>query len=367
MFELKISDNDVTGGSIAVSWSIDPQLIKELADKNVADPQVVICVTPVYNYRNQREYRKVVPLSDLMTYIEFRVPGPNKIWAFVSLLEKREARDQMMKRADGKFTTDILNWYGDQYSTYDYQKFGSSPLEVTVPANVFAAEPAQWEKDWVNHLFREKPIDQCHFRKRRLFAYTIQPLIMFFNMLIRVILYIPALLIGARNLTPKYLLHPLTYTLGETQDVVKGGSYFIRTWEGDPGIMDAEDEGWKYWLRKLWTLPLMPVISIPIFCVFYFHQYKGAGILLGIALLVILMLGIIGFVSEGYLRKSYYAFCDWLMYRLGHRDMWYLDQAEMEALYGKNYRKIGDLPSNKRSLKLRFSNLKSKVCRPFSA
>ncbi len=174
MLELKVADSDVTGGNIAVSWCVDHELIKQLADSGIADPQLVICVAPasLKGYSQYKEVRKVVSLNDLMTYIDFRVPGENNIWAFISTDSKRDTKNFFLKRSNSLFETDVLSYDGQElFRGKDFLK--AAPLSVMVPNEVFAKEPAQWEKDWVNHLFRSKPIDQCHFRRRRLFAYTV--------------------------------------------------------------------------------------------------------------------------------------------------------------------------------------------------
>lgn len=370
MFELKIADRDVSGGSIAVTWCVDQELIKQLADASVADPQVVICVAPADDkYSSRKEYRKVVPLSDMMAYVEFRVPGPNKIWAFVSTGSKRGVRNEFLKKVSGEFESSILVDSGDEFASMRFSRLGAEPVSVFVPEEAFAPEPAQWEKDWVNHFFKDKAIDQCHFRKRRLFAYTVQLLIMFLNLLLRAVIYVPALAIGAKNLSLKYLIHPLTYSLEETLRVMGGGTWFVRTWQGDKGIENTSPVTFNYVLRKFWSLPFMPIIGIPFFCIFYFHLWKALAVGVAAAALVALILGGVWFFAEGAATKVLNAISDWVDELLGHRDMYYLDQDEMEMLIcdGKTIRKIGDLPSKKRTLRLRFLNLKSKVCRPFSA
>ena len=73
MLELQITDNDVSTGSVQISWCVDAEVLKELADKKVKEPQLVIVVAPEGdNYDLRKEMRKVVPLKDLMTYMEFR-------------------------------------------------------------------------------------------------------------------------------------------------------------------------------------------------------------------------------------------------------------------------------------------------------
>jgi hypothetical protein len=45
-------------------------------------------------------------------------------------------------------------------------------VDVDIPKECFAREPSDLEKRWVNWLYMSKTVDQCEFRKRRLFAYN---------------------------------------------------------------------------------------------------------------------------------------------------------------------------------------------------
>ena len=52
------------------------------------------------------------------------------------------------------------------------------------------------------------------------------------------------------------------------------------------------------------------------------------------------------------------------------KPIWYLEQENTDLLVcspDKKITSINDLPSNKKTIYLRFQDLKSKVCRPFSA
>ena len=380
MFELQVADNDVTGGSIAVSWCTDPEFLKQLAERDIRDPQLVICVAPSGgNYSIRKEVRKVVPLSDLMTYVEFRVPGKNKIWAFVTTRDKKEARNKYLARSSGQFDTDILDMDGGEFaynSSYlDNQVLRATPVEVYVPEDCFAPEPADWEKAWVNHLFTSKVPDQCAFRKRRLFAYTVQVVIMLLNMMLRVILYVPALLIGAKKTTTDVLFHPLQTSLGDGLNMWGGGTIFVRTWKGDPGFettVESDITRWeftKYMVRKFWSLPFMPIIFIPLLLLILAHNWFALGITAGAIVGVVLVFAIIWFFAEGIARKTFDSLQDWVDGLFQKKEMWYLDQDEMELLMcGKgNAKTFSQLPAKKKTLSLRFSNLKAKVCRPFSA
>src|SRR5579871_642576 len=163
MFELQVATRDVTNGNFAVSWCVDPETIKLFADRNIKDPQVVIVVVPTQNYHPRREYRKVVPLQDLMTYLECHSAGENQIRAFISLEGKKEARGRFLTRENGYYKTDLLSEDGEDWSYIFQGKFEirttesgdqeqvyvRSPslpaptLMVNVPAGVFAKEPAK--------------------------------------------------------------------------------------------------------------------------------------------------------------------------------------------------------------------------------
>lgn len=371
MFELHVSDNDVTGGSIGVTWCLDKELINELASRGIKDPQVVLIVAPVLDdYSTKKEYRKVVPLSDLMTYVEFRAPGKNKVYAFISEFSTKETKRSVLARDDGRFDTDLLNYEGSalkgsMLGQYTDPLFKAEPVEVYVPNACFAPEPADWEKAWVNHFFTAKVVDQCHFRKRRLFAYTLQVLIVLFFILLRALMLVPALLIGSRNLTLKYVLHPLSYTMHESVDVLKGGSYFIG--QDPPGQYFFDEKfSLKATINKFWLTILMPAVWLPWALLFYFNAVFAALFIIVASAAIILAIAVI---ASGLAKKQLVAIGKFVEELFSREDMWYMDPDEMDMLIcdGNNPKDFKSLPSKKKTFKLRFSNLKSKVCRPFSA
>lgn len=374
MFELHVSDNDVTGGSIGVTWCVDKEVINELANSGVKDPQVVLVVAPVMedNYSNKKEYRKIVPLSDLMTYVEFRVPGKNKVFAFISEHSAKETKKDLLAKSGGGFDSDVLNYEGSWLREYLIGKrsnplFKAEPVELYVPHACFAPEPADWEKAWVNHFFTAKVVDQCHFRKRRLFAYTLQVLIVLFFILLKALLLVPALLIGSRNLTMKYVLHPLSYTMHESIDVLKGGSYFItQDAEGEDFFAPYNKITFKACIDKFWKTPFMPAIWLPWALLFYFNAaFAGLLVVVGAAAIILA----IAVIASGLAKKQLIAIGRFVEELFTREDMWYMDPEEMEMLVcdGNTPKDFKSLPSKKKTFKLRFSNLKSKVCRPFSA
>jgi hypothetical protein len=389
MFQLQIADLDATSGSIPVSWCLDEETINMMAKEKVANPQVVICVAPsnteekAHRYHTEKEYRKVVPLKDLMTFVEFRSSGPCKIWGFISFKKKKgEAQSTYLERRDGEFRTNILDYDGEEYAHWlldeetrearESKKYTSlsQPIKVDVPAGVFAPEPKEWEKAWVNHLFKDKVIDQCEFRRRRLFAYGVQPFIMFGNLFVRFLMLLLGCLLLLKATSLKWLLHPLTYTLGDGWEMFEEGSWVVF-----PESVNKEPDN-KFprpaaFIRSCWLMPLMPLFWLPV-ALLLFKGWMTAAlvvtiIFVGLALLLLLVATLANYFKLA--GKPFVWAYEYLTKEDPNQELWYMDQKEIGLITCTKDKKaltFKDLPANHKTFHLRFQNLKSKVCRPFS-
>lgn len=228
MLELHIADTDVTSGSIPVTWCLNKELLERLSKLHIEDPQLVISVAPVSkDYHSTMEYRKVVPLKDMLAYVDFHFPGKNKIYAFISRKDKKFAKETYLERRDYGYYEDVLNTSGDDYCSWIYWK--ATPLEVEVPEDCFGKKPSEFEKEWLSYMGNNRLTDQCSLRKRRL-LYPFQAVLMMLDVLVRVLVFIIAALVGSRSLTMQYVLHPLTYSLADTlidTFTFPKGTYFI--------------------------------------------------------------------------------------------------------------------------------------------
>jgi hypothetical protein len=395
MFEIKVADINVTSGAVPVSWCITPELLQECRENNVEDPQIVIVVAPDGDaYHESREARYVVPLRDLLAYIEFRVPGPTKIWAFIPQVGKKShVKDRYLSKSGHSYSTSILSSDGDMWS-YNFSHTGKMikdrhghdalehlptmpalPLSVDVPKGIFAPEPSEKEKEWVNHLFRYKAEDQCEFRRRRMFAYSIQPILTVFSLVARFAVYLLALLIGAKDATIDQVIHPLTYPLSNIFSLLGGGSYFVRHLPED----DTEEslrgvkEFFSYTARKFCLLPFMPlvILAVGFLAVFMTKLFViGLVMILGVLVLGLLVLGMVT-GTAGELADSVHRLMNYLTGKTSiPEEYWYLNPEEFEMITCSDSdgpRSFESLPSKKKTLKLRYYNLKSKVCRPFSS
>lgn len=370
MFKLQVANTDITNGNIAVSWCVDAEVLKVLADLGITNPQVVIITSPTEGYHNSKEYRKVVPLKDLMTYVEFKSSGDNKIWGYVSRMSMPKIiRNDILTKERGSFQTDILTQNGAEYTASIYSDlldlFYAEPISVNVPKGVFAKEPAKWERVWVNHWFRSKPQDQCDFRSRRLLAYSVQPIFVLLDVLVfRLSMLLISTLWLSRGMSFKYLIHPLRYSIVDSLEVLQGGTWTIPTLPEDA---DGRLSGLitiSYAVRKLWKTPLIPLVFIPLLLIYHFHAMMILGGIISAIVLVIIF-------STDDVARLFKTTDAKFFSQVKVPKPWYLDQEEIQNITCganmKNPTKLSDLPKKHRTIHLHFQELKARICRPFSS
>lgn len=379
MFEIKATSNEVIdGGTFTVSWCVDAETVKYLVDQKITDPQVVIIIAPQgRTYNLSKESRVVVPLKDLLAYVSFRVPGPNRIFAFIddlsiSSASRNHAKSKFLSQEYGEYKTTLLTFEGDELDYPLAKEIKTEPLSVIVPVDVFAREPAQWEKAWVNHFFRNKSVDQCDFRRRRLLAYSVQPIVLLGDWLIRLLLFTVGLLFGCRDLTIKPLFHLLSMGIEGMLRATLGsnGTIFIQRLPEDHDLHWHPETMWdmlSYVFRKFWALPLMPFISLTILSL-SIASHGRALLFFGWALLVIpLIITLFAFFAS----RTFIDFLVWCrnLFRDKTDQPWYLDAEELDLLSCTNQktpRNFQQLPAHHKTLRLRYKDLKAKVCKPFS-
>jgi hypothetical protein len=352
-------------------------MLKYLSDEGCIDPQIVLVVAPSGpGYNRTKEYRKVVPMKDLMTYIEFHCAGPNKIFGYICEGSARTARNVYLERRNGCYSNDMLDSDGEYYTrymleTYNQLKF-AKPISVDVPAEAFAKEPSDTEKLWVNWLHRDKAIDQCEFRRRRLLAYTLQIPVCIINVLGRMAIFMAALLLGMRKISLGPILNHLTTDFFDVCEWFLGGTIFVSECEVDDS--SATRFLWSV-IKKTYRLPFMPPIFVAICLLVAYHVWP---IMLAFGLALLLIASMFGalILQEHRVLTSFFdtaiKVLTWLLgesKKTAKSEFWYLDKDEIDLLTCNADRKPFDfktLPVKKRSIKLRFLDLKSKVCKPYS-
>jgi len=173
-FELIIGDagGQIDNGDVPIRWCMKPDFVAELAKRKIVDPHVLIA--SYYPSSEDRDYsnemdRKLVPLSELMTYLRFTKAGKCRVVGF--LLDGAEGRKMLWEkymRSDRDMRISMVSGYdGTIYEEIKYSVVGTSDF-VEIPANVFGKEPSPWVKWYVNlwHNSHSKITDECDFRKR---------------------------------------------------------------------------------------------------------------------------------------------------------------------------------------------------------
>jgi len=178
-FELIIGDagGQIDNGDVPIRWCMKPDFVIQLEARGVEDPHVLIASfypdNNTENYSNEMD-RKLVPLSELMTYLRFTKAGKNRVVGI--LLDGSEGRKYLWDRYMSKHRGDLVNivssWDGEIHKDIQYSVVVTSDF-VDIPSNVFGREPSPWIKWYVNlwHNAHNKITDECDFRKRFLIAF----------------------------------------------------------------------------------------------------------------------------------------------------------------------------------------------------
>jgi hypothetical protein len=291
MFTLTIPDLDVTTGSIPIAWCLDIEAVNSMMITYNKEPSVLIVIASQNGYARRKESRYVVPLKDLMTYISFRRPGPNKIFAMVFNSDIKDLRKKYLGKYDDKYIYDVLNYEGDNFADcgdssytnyFNLSKF-RAVIDVEVPEEAFAPPPSKWEKDWVLWLVQDKGADQCAFRKRKIFAYTIQPVLFILNYLIRVFATFLSASLLLRSCNLSFLKSPLQTSTFDLIELFEGRSLFfgknIRTDYSDVESFKNYLIYYKIKFLKYVGLPFLPLSLLIMTVIVKFFSIKIVGII----------------------------------------------------------------------------------------
>lgn len=235
--------------SAFASWCIDTSIVDQVKTTMENSEQVALLVIhwhvsgfPQGHYTSS-EVRYVVNLSDPMLNCAFDKPGTHRVVALVIYGKSLASmRDEYLSRSNRNYSTDVIARNGVEVLE-QIAVLGKGVSEVEIPANVFAQKPFDWK--WIAGELSVSPVessagvDQCNIRRRRLFAYTLQPLWYLFKGLIFGVIFVAnmvvmsaLLLLGARGLR-RHHLNPNTWKPWEIPGEVD--SYvFIPTTKNGP-------------------------------------------------------------------------------------------------------------------------------------
>lgn len=366
--EMKDGFFELPDSVIPVRWCITKAIRDKLDKKRVKHPHILIIVT-----RDNREIsRHLIPLDQKLEYIQFYKPGINVL--FATIVWDSDGKIKNLKKAYlGEGSNRVIDEYnGCLYDSYTELAWGQ--LKVDVAEDLFASEPAEWEKWWVNLLFGTRVKDQCHFRKRRLFAYSIKPFLIFWFLLFKwvatPILAGIAALRGARDLKryPEQvwgnIIHPFRYSIEDLYDIMR---------DDDTFFSKDKNRYWRHFLiRAMQPLYLITYLTIIAAISWLIGENFFKLLLLVISGFVVLLA--IGFFLNTVFEGIFQKWLNWLEKKAAEREEASIEKERVKieqlvcaGLSDPSMRaNINALPEEDRTVHLRFQRLKSKVCKPFA-
>jgi len=400
---MKLVANNNTAGNptVALRWCLVPEDIVYLEDNNIFNPHILLIVV-----NNKKEVdRQLLPVSDLMTYISFNHSGNNTVLATIVWHKDglKKLRNYYIGKGKYGYENNFYNYSTDTLENTD--SYGLDSLTVNISTDFFAPEPPEWEKSWVNLWFENKPKDQCQFRKRRILAYSIQPplilLYVIFLVFWRTLVALFWFVIRTRtkvNFIP--IIHPFK---ADNEDVWfeaerRGRNIFLR----DKNFSKRND----YKLAGILFHPIavivfsaiLIVVDLTIIKIFlgwwsYLLGSLAVSVAIIIIVLIIFVVGIVGIwlvgIFKNWQKKSSKDKHMLKMRRqkekeakkseaikLANEAKKLTQQAEFDKLKnefslvscdnGPIIPKLKALPKEKRTIHLRFLDLKARVCKPFA-
>lgn len=382
MFDIHLVNPDVTDGSLAVTWCMDKASYDALKNKNKHITFVFVPVPEYYTLEyiqaKKNEFFDSVrkkKLETAYTHLQWEgrevEDGPNDIakdsqevkaladkycWGdWVGIHDKglRAMSTGTIVSHEVKFS-DLIAYLPlpsapgkylliagfAEYEELRWMDIDHAEMMIDVPEAAFAADPHPWEKAWVNWMDDVAARDQCDFRRKRLWAYTLQIPIFAIDFLFRCTLPLISLALG---------IH------GKAKDYPNIYCSFYKSFTYTLGIL----------LEAMHNAPK------------YFGGYKFLYSPAVLGTLLLLFLFAPGAVSAITLGAVLWAIGIFLGISLGIKGMKYLSEEKPENSDNElleNYlvcdgnpkiTSVGDLPIQKRSVKLYVQNLKSKICKPF--
>ena len=182
-FELIIGSDkgEIHSGDIPVRWCVSNGLLEDLEKKGLKNIHVLF--VPLNPNGIETKTRKLVPISDLMTYVRFTRPGKCRLFAFLVHEpggDGRVLKKIFTKKFAGHYDSDIIDsdgeyrreHHGERSKSYIYERHAETDIEL--PEGVFGKQPSPGIRWFTNLWHSEELEDQCHFRRRFAFALFIK-------------------------------------------------------------------------------------------------------------------------------------------------------------------------------------------------
>ncbi len=235
--------------NLALRWCVDKETLDELKEKGIKNPRLLLVVAQHPGQWGVMEIeRKLVPLDQAMEWLEFNRPGRYTIYATIVWDDGKswdfEVGWLLMKDGSGSFKREIFDCDGKfsctRHPSIKEHSLDEGSLDVVVAEELFAKKPPAWLNWWVNLWFDAlnvpRPANQCFFRRRKWFiAFPIQPIPVFIWVLLksltRLVAALALVLCGMRGVSFKPVIHPFDLCLNNVWSNM-GSSIFLKDKRG---------------------------------------------------------------------------------------------------------------------------------------
>ena len=310
----------------------------------------------------------------MMSYVSFQRPGINVIYATVVWDQNNNTKNLkqrfLAKQDRFQWKNYVIEYHGaifvPEYHTDCYTKTGIASLEMKIDEKLFAPEP--FDKNWVNLFMEYNASNQCNYRKRRLFAYTIQIMMMFISFIIRLGSAIFFMLIGMRGINYKAVYQLVKKDLDDV--------YYDKT----RSVFTYKNIGER---QPFFFVFAMPIWYIPIGLSVFFLTLVDQDIPTALIWqLPLILLGFFASITVAFytvfliadliissVSKILNVFPDKKTEKLEEvLNQKYLEWTEItcEPSIESKPVSVSSLPKNKQTIYLRYMNIKAKVCKPFA-
>ncbi len=406
--KLIISETQVQDATIPVRWCLDRNELEKLKEQEVKNPSLLLVVTTPSGNEWTEVDRYLIPLDQMLAYVQFHKPGKNRILAAVVWRldgDVSKLKELFFERSSyHRYEKNVLTYNGKSFQRDNCQwEFigGETELEVVVPKELFAKEPPAWEKWWVNKFFETKPRDQCQYRRRRMIAYTIQPPIVFlvviFVSICRILAAGALLFLGKRKVDLRPIIHPFLYHNSDVWQHTTA-SVFLRDAKGKRHHWLVTFFSPPVFLAFLATLVVVKLIFPSLPLMQWWHYLISSLVAMVGIVAIVYALFTVFFIPYSLFRLTFPVkikkswveeWGEWIERQINRQmEKRYAEEdakkeekrrlaeeeksrlrAELEQLLvcnGEFVPKLSALPRKKRTVYLRFQDLKVKVCKPFA-
>lgn len=378
MLKLSIEKKEIQDSVLPIRWSIDKETAGKILEAEIEEPLLLLMSIG----ENMIEHREVVPLKQMMHYLQLKSSGEIKIFAGIIYSRnksQRELKSIFLGRLDYRSYRsyvfdergESLKLRGDFYDReHGYAHLfpeTSAEMSIHVPKEAFPKEPPKWEQKWVNWFYETKPVDQCQYRRRRIVAYTIQPFLFSIWFLINLVVktytvFFKGVILGKRNTEWRAITYPLTH---ETSNHKSDTSIYFQKENNDRRCLPLflfNPPTIIFGMMVTWVILYKQYETAFSFWPTFAYTIIGIG---SVSLIAIALYTALDFLVSGKLEESPY-FKNLFETAKEKRRLYLKNEYAILSSEAPRTVSLDTLPKEKQTIYLRFLDLKAKVCRPFA-